>query len=122
MAFTADSEVVVTENVPIASLNLFWPLSAEESFFIRARSGIWDRETMVVPADRHEHRHLIMSADDPENTGRPVRFSFFNRPTDGQALVGWDLGGYWTDKPPKATSALSRKAVIASGSLKAANG
>lgn len=122
MVFTVESEVVVTEIIPAGSVVLFWPVSAEESFFIRARSGGWDRETTVVPADHREHRHLVISGDDPENTGRPVRFSVFNRPTDGQALVGWDFGGYWTDKPPKATSTFSRKTVVASGSLKAANG
>lgn len=121
MAFTAESEAVVNSNLPDGAALLFWPLSAEESFFIYSWSGIWDRRTTMIPASLHEHRYLVISDDDPDNTGRPVRFSIFNRPTDGQALVGWDLGGYWTEKPPKAASTFTWKAVVASGSLKPAD-
>jgi hypothetical protein len=114
MAFTAESEAVVRSQYPDGTIILFWPLSPTESFFVIKRSGIWDRETITVPASHHADRHLVMSPEDPENTGRPVTFSMFNNPTDGQALVGWELGGYWTKTPPHpSSSTLTRKTVVA---------
>lgn len=113
MAFTAESEATVKLHYPKGDLALFWPLSATESFLVMKRSSAWDGETITVPASHHEDRHLVMSACDPDNTGRPVRFSMFNHPTDGQALVGWELGGYWTNtRPDRSSSTLSRRTVI----------
>lgn len=114
MAFTAESEAIVRSHYPDNALSLFWRLSANESFFVNRRLGIWDRETITVPASHHAKQHLVMSPNDPENTGRPVRFSMFNHPTDGQALVGWELGGYWTDREPDSSSStLKRTTVVA---------
>ena len=37
---------------------------------------------------------LLFSADDPDDTGRPVRIRFGPQPKDGDALVLQELGGF----------------------------
>ena len=38
--------------------------------------------------------NLLFSANDPLNTGRPIRMFFGPMPKDGDALVLQELGGY----------------------------
>ena len=49
----------------------------------------------VMPSSHHESRHLVISADDPNGTGRPVRIVGHNSPKEGDTQYGWEFGGYW---------------------------
>jgi len=45
-------------------------------------------EDFVVPASHHQKRSLLISASDPDNSGRPVRFFIGNNPNDGDHSKG----------------------------------
>ena len=70
-----------------------------------------------MPASHHESSDFLFSATDPENTGRPIRLVVFNSPADGEALIGWELGGYRvpTGTPVGDIATLQRNRVLAKG-------
>jgi hypothetical protein len=71
-------------------------------------------EDFVVPASHHQKRSLLISASDPDNSGRPVRFFIGNNPNDGDCKQIWEFGGYYIDGPlPDGIATFRRTAVLA---------
>lgn len=76
-------------------LHSYTKLPSDEAFFICSYHGDWENKDLNSPAAAGSvFPHLLFSANDPLNTGRPVRLLFGPRPKDGDALVLQELGGY----------------------------
>lgn len=76
------------------SVIAYTPLPSGEAFGITMRHATWEGKDFGMPAIHHEHRDFIFTNDDPNNTGRPIRLSVFKPPNDGDAIIGWEHGGY----------------------------
>jgi hypothetical protein len=71
-------------------------------------------EDFGVPASHHQKKALLISAKDPNNTGRPVRFFIGNSPKNGDCKDIWEFGGYYVDGSlPEGIGTFSRKNVLA---------
>ena len=68
----------------------------------------------AVPSSHHQQRHIIISKNDPAQTGRPVRFFGENNPKDGDCQEIWEMGGYYHDGSlPPGVALFTRTTVIA---------
>lgn len=68
----------------------------------------------VIPSSHHQNRNIIISANDPCNTGRPIRFFIESDPKDGDCQEIWELGGYYHDGSlPPGMPLFNRTTVIA---------
>ena len=71
-------------------------------------------EDFGFPASHHQNRSLLISARDPNSTGRPVRVFVGNLPKDGDCKEIWEFGGYYLDGPlPKGIGLFNRQTVFA---------
>jgi hypothetical protein len=96
----------------------YWVLPNGERFAITARHAIRQNRDIRMPASHHEESDFVFSSVDPNGTGRPIRLVFFNKPADGEALIGWEHGGYRVPKHTEIAGAdtLSRNQVLATNS------
>lgn len=98
LAYTSGSEKIV-RNLLCAGGNRcllkYTPLSNDEALILLYYHGDWENNDLKSPAVGDSiFPSLLFSADDPDNTGRPIRIIFGSTPKDGDALVVQELGGY----------------------------
>jgi hypothetical protein len=99
MLFTNDDEATVRSLLTTHEMVKYGRLLSGEGFCVlRAISHAQERD-FIVPASHHEMRQLVISRDDPLNTGRPVRLLGHDHPKDGDCLNAWEFGGYWKSAP-----------------------
>ena len=72
----------------------------DEALFVRYYHADWENKDLSMPGDG-KVADLVFSALDPHDTGRPIRIRFGPAPSDGDALVLQELGGYPIDAGPK---------------------
>jgi len=100
LAYTAETEQSVRKSFRAqGSRNLvrYVPLSAEEALIVVYYYSLWENKDLTSPASKDSiFPDLVFSANDHENTGRPVRIIFGKQPSDGDALILQELGGYKT--------------------------
>jgi hypothetical protein len=73
----------------------YTPLPSGEAFFLNYYHADWENKDLRSPAAKGSiFPDLLFSADDPRDTGRPVRIQFGTIPKDGDALRLQELGGY----------------------------
>jgi hypothetical protein len=81
---------------------------------IGTRAVAGTHKDFFVPASHHQKKALIVSAADPQDTGRPARFYYGTNPKDGDCKELWEFGGYFTNGPiPLGLSSFSRTTVLA---------
>lgn len=97
LCFTAESESTIKEAFDVNSerrLLQFVELPTKgDSFFIAYYPGEWQNNDLRVPGEGRTADWLF-SAEDPLNTGRPLRIRFGPFPKDGDAMVLQELGGF----------------------------
>ena len=70
-------------------------LPNNESLLVTYYHSDWENKDLTSPAGEGSiFPSLIFSAEDKNNTGRPVRIKFGSQPKDGDPLVLKELGGY----------------------------
>lgn len=97
MAYTTESEESIHSafGQNLKCLHSYVPLPGGEAFFVSSYSSDWENADLRSPsAEGSSFPELLFSANDPSNTGRPIRISFGPHPKDGDALVLQELGGY----------------------------
>lgn len=97
MAYTSEPEKSVqhafSEN--LRCLHSYTPLPGGEAFFVSSYHSDWKNvDLRSPPAEGSIFPELFFSANDPFDTGRPIRIRFGPRANDGDALVLQELGGY----------------------------
>jgi len=65
-----------------------------EAFCVSKTAGLWTGENFVVPKAIDDDKQFVISRDDPQNTGRPARFSTFRQINNGTILEVWEYGAY----------------------------
>lgn len=96
LCFTAETEARIKEVFSISRerrLLRFIELPAGDSFFIAYYHGEWENRDLHLPGEGRA-ADLLFSAEDPLNTGRPIRIRFGPPPTDGDTMVIQELGGF----------------------------
>lgn len=83
-AFAADS---------MRNLLLYTPLPDGYAVFLSWHHADWQNEDIKIPGEGKVN-DLIFSSNDPLKTGRRIRITIANSPTDGNAVVIKELGGY----------------------------
>ena len=68
-------------------------LPSGEAFLADCYHAGWENRDLNVPGNG-KVADLVFSSRDPWNTGKPVRIRFGRAPSDGDALVLQELGGY----------------------------
>lgn len=69
------------------------PLPTDEAMFVNYYHSDWQNEDLSIPG-AGKVADLLFSANDPYDTGRPIRIRFGPMPADGDALILRELGGY----------------------------
>ncbi len=101
LSFTKDSEATFSQALKSEPPSLVHKLVAcrqlpnGESFSISSWYSDKADKVFRVLAAPHDPRDLLVFPLDPDNTGRPVRLTFFSNPKDGDLMRVWELGGYW---------------------------
>lgn len=95
-AFTRESQ----ESIEVAfrerherKLLAYVELPSYEAFFGSYYHADWENKYLNVPGNG-EVSDLVFSPRDPHDTGRPIRICFGPAPSDGDALILQELGGY----------------------------
>jgi hypothetical protein len=99
---TADSETDLIKTFSehrVRNLLEYVPLARGDNLGVVSSCGEWERPELYCPAGDPPLRgsvfpDLLFSADDPGDTGRPVRFLWGPTPKDGDGLELEELGGY----------------------------
>jgi hypothetical protein len=97
LAYTRESEVSVRSAINISGRHLlsYVQLPNSEAFLISDYHADWENKDLRSPkGEKSVFPDLLFSADDPDDTGRPVRIRFGPQPKDGDALVLQELGGF----------------------------
>jgi len=95
--YTLEAENAVMSAFQSNGRNLvsYTPLPSREAFFLSYYHSDWKNSDIRSPAARGSvFPDLLFSANDPRDTGRPVRIRFGPAPKDGDALILRELGGY----------------------------
>jgi hypothetical protein len=100
MFFTVEPEALMRTLISQSNrtVRVFTELPNSEAFVVTSHHATFAAENFIVPASHHENQDYVVSADDPNNTGRPARLTMFSNPKDGDALRAWEYGAY---KAPK---------------------
>jgi len=70
-------------------------LPSREAFFLIFYHADWENKDLRSPSAKGSvFPNLLFSANDPKDTGRPIRIRFGPTPKDGDALQLQELGGY----------------------------
>jgi hypothetical protein len=97
MAYTNESEQTMRSTFSENSKHLhsYTSVPNGEAFFVASYQSDWgNADLKSPPAQGSVFPELMFSANDPNDTGRPIRIRFGPRPKDGDALVFQELGGY----------------------------
>jgi hypothetical protein len=81
------------------SLLAYFTLTGEEALLVNCRNGAWENSDLNMPGEG-KVADLVFSPRDPYDTGRPIRIRFGRTPSDGDALVLLEVGGYAMPTPP----------------------
>lgn len=82
-------------------------LPNSEVFFMNYYYADWENKDLRSPAAKGSvFPDLIFSANDPRDTGRPIRIRLASHPKDGDALVLRELGGF-EDKPTEYNNSMT---------------
>jgi hypothetical protein len=97
LGYTFESEAFVVsafhENQ--RRLHFYTKLPSGEAIFACSYHSDWENKDINSPVGEGSvFPQLLFSANDPLNTGRPIRMIFGPMPKDGDALVLQELGGY----------------------------
>lgn len=65
-----------------------------ELFVMSGHIEPWGGQEMVVPASFGNRHDMVISASDPENTGRPIRLTIFKDATSTSPVTIVEYGGY----------------------------
>lgn len=98
LVYTYESETAVRNafNDGDRKLLTYTPLPSGEAFLCCYYHGDWENNDLSSPkGERSIFPDLLFSANDPNNTGRPVRIRFGPQPKDGDSLVLQELGGFY---------------------------
>jgi len=77
----------------------YTPLPNREALLVLYYHGEWENNDMRSPAtEGSSFPDLEFSAEDPNDTGRPVRITFGPAPKDGDAMILQELGGYRVER------------------------
>jgi len=68
-------------------------LSSGEAFYMDYYHADWEYKNLTVPGESRVN-DLLFSAEDPYDTGRPIRILFGPKPDDGGAVLLSELGGF----------------------------
>ena len=98
--YTADSKADLIKAVAPVERHVieYVPLPSGENLAAVSCCAEWDRPELFSPGGDSGSifPDLLFSADDPDDTGRPVRLLWGPTPKDGDALELEELGGYRT--------------------------
>jgi hypothetical protein len=72
---------------------LYVTLPGDEAALLNYYHSDWENRDLKVPGNG-KVADLLFSANDPYETGRPIRIRLGSAPSDGDALVLRELGGY----------------------------
>ena len=96
IAYTFESEESVRKALDEGqerNLVTYVELPGDEALFVDYYHSDWDNKDLKMPGNG-EVADLVFSPRDPNNTGRPIRIRLGPAPSDGNALVLQELGGY----------------------------
>ena len=100
-----DEETVRTLTAKVAhNLIAYKVLPSGEAFcLVSWFSEEAEENAFVVPASHHTNNDLIVSPEDPDATGRPVRLTTYRLSSEGY-MCAWEFGAYYQTpsnlKPP----------------------
>ena len=97
LTYTRESETSVRNALSGGDRHLltYTPLPHGEAFLSSYYHADWENKVLRSPKGENSvFPDLLFSADDSDDTGRPVRIRFGPRPKDGDALVLQELGGF----------------------------
>lgn len=98
LSYTAETEEFVVNAYKTQNerrLISYTQLPTNEAFVASYYHGEWENKDVRSQAKGASGFHnIFFSADDPRDTGRPVRIRFGPKPKHGDALVLQELGGY----------------------------
>lgn len=93
--FESESFVVKAFQRNLRRLHSFTQLPTHESVFVCSYHSDWQDTDLKSPSGPGSvFPELLFSANDPQNTGRPIRMLFNPLPKDGDALIVQELGGF----------------------------
>jgi hypothetical protein len=81
---------------------LYVNLPGEEAVLLDYYHSDWENEDLKIPGNGIVS-DLLFSANDPYETGRPIRIRFGPRPSNGDAMLLRELGGYAVPGTPNPT-------------------
>lgn len=94
--FTLEPEQAIRRLMGSEQIVSLTELPNGETFVISSGEGVYvgaDRG-FYVPRSERWGEDLIFAPFDPDATGRPVRFTWFSRPKDGESMKVSEFGGY----------------------------
>lgn len=96
LAITSESEKHIKKNINSdRCLLLYAPLTNNDALIVMYSYGEWENNDLNSPAAPESiFPDLLFSENDPEDTGRPIRILFGPEPSDNDALILQELGGY----------------------------
>lgn len=97
LSYTSESEdaVIATFLKNDRQLVRYTALPNGDAFLFTYYHADWENRDLRVPASKGSvFPDLLFSANDPRDTGRPIRLRFGQAPKDGDSLVLQELGGY----------------------------
>jgi len=102
LAFTAESEESIRKAFGQRrerTLRMYSKLPDDEAVFVNYYHADWENKDLSVPGSG-KVADIVFSAIDPHNTGRPIRIRLGPAPSDGDAVVLRELGGYPVPNTP----------------------
>jgi hypothetical protein len=76
------------------SIHVCTRLPNGETFMVASRIAAFNGENFRIPTSHHHSKDFIISDNDPNNTGRPIRVTIFTNPKDGDRMTVWEYGAY----------------------------
>ena len=95
ISFTAEAraEVEAAYNSNGTKLLSYTTVGPATNLLVDYYNADWENEDLTMPGNG-KTSDLLFSANDPRDTGRPIRLVFGAKPNDGDALHIRELGGY----------------------------
>lgn len=99
IAITSETEKYIKKKInPDRNLILYSHLIDNEALMVMYSYGEWENKDLNSPAAPESvFPDLLFSEKDPNDTGRPVRIILGPIPSDNDALILQELGGYKTN-------------------------
>ena len=94
MSFTREPRHEVVRLVGQERIVAYAALPSNEAFLITRRDAEFVGEEFVIPSSHDEVDDIIFTIDDPDLTGRPIRFVTNTTPKNGDRMTAWEYGGY----------------------------